>query len=197
MTTALKRDQILTAAAQIFREKGYHAASMRDIAEAVELRKASLYYHVHSKQELLLEILDQALDLLIEDLSQVLARAGSPTDKLRMAMRSYIGRLASDADLSAVLLLEHRSLSPELRAGHIERRDRFEELWRSLIVEGIRAGDFRPVDPAIVGFVLLGVQNWTITWYRPDGPLTSQALADQFADVLLEGLRPRDLKGEH
>ncbi|MGB9586500.1 MAG: TetR/AcrR family transcriptional regulator, partial [Anaerolineales bacterium] len=69
----MTRDDILDAAAQIFRQKGYHAASMQDIANAVQLQKASLYYHVNSKQEILLMILDRALDILINGMQGVMA----------------------------------------------------------------------------------------------------------------------------
>lgn len=192
MSTTLRREEILQAAAQIFREKGYHAASMRDLANAVELQKASLYHHLQSKQELLLELLDRAIDLLIDDTMLVLESSETPIEKLRAAMRAYMSRLTSDADLAAVLLLEHRSLEPDLRVGHIERRDRLESLWRELIAEGIRKGDFRPVDPAIAGFLLLGVLNWTITWFRPGGRLAAEELADRFADLLLEGLKANE-----
>jgi len=82
----LSRDEILRAAAQIFQEKGYHAASMQDIAEAVELKKGSLYHHVTSKQEILLALLDEALDLIIERLQVVEAKDLSPSHKLRQAM---------------------------------------------------------------------------------------------------------------
>lgn len=188
MRTTLRRDDILQAAAQIFREKGYHAASMRDIAEAVHLQKASLYHHLQSKQELLLELLDRALDLMIEDVTDVLESRADPLAKLRSAMRAYMSRLTSDADLAAVLLLEYRSLQPDLRKEHVQRRDRLEMLWRELLEEGIRAGAFRPVDPAIAGFVLLGVLNWSITWFRPEGRLSADELADRFTELLLAGL---------
>jgi AcrR family transcriptional regulator len=184
----MHREEIIRSAAQIFREKGYHATSMRDIAEAVQLQKASLYHHISSKQELLLAILDQALDVLIEDVQPVVESDRAPAEKLRSAMSNYIERVTTNADLAAVLLLEHRNLDPELREAHIERRDRFEALWREIIHEGIQSGDFRPMDEAVVAFALLGVQNWLITWYREGGRLDPTQLADQFASLFLGGM---------
>ncbi|NIS79120.1 MAG: TetR family transcriptional regulator [Anaerolineales bacterium] len=184
----MQRSDILQAAAQIFRQKGYHAATMRDIADAVHLQKPSLYHHIDSKQDILLAILDKALDLLIEDLLQVVDSEIPTEDKLRQAMRVYTGRLAEDADLAAVLLLEYRNLEPELRTRHIARRDRYEALWRQLVREGIESGEFREVDEAITTFALLGVQNWMIIWYREGGRLSAKALAEQFCDLFLEGL---------
>lgn len=185
----MKREDILSAAAQMFREKGYNAASMQNIADTVGLQKASLYHHVSSKQEILLAILDHALDLLNADMEQVVQQPAPAEEKLRQAMRAYVNRLTADADLAAVLLLEHRSLKPALRKKHIVRRDKFESYWRQIIAEGVDQGVFRPVDPVIMGFALLGVQNWMITWYRGDGQLSPDELADRFCDLFFYGLQ--------
>ncbi|MGA9532272.1 MAG: TetR/AcrR family transcriptional regulator [Anaerolineales bacterium] len=184
----MTREDILHASAQIFRRKGFHATSMQDIADAVGLQKASLYHHIASKQEILLALLDQALDLLIEDLSAVANSDRPPREKLRTAVRTYIRTLSDHADLASVLLLEYRYLKHDLLQRHIDRRDRFEAIWRSLLQEGIESGDFRPVDPTLAGFALLGVQNWMITWYRPGGDLDPDEIAESFADLYLEGL---------
>ena len=188
----MQKSDILQAAAQIFRRKGYHAASMQDIADAVHLQKASLYHHVTGKQDILLAILDKALDLLIDDLQQVVDSDLTPEEKIRRAMQIYIERLTEDTSLAAVLLLEYRSLEPDLRVRHIERRDRYDHLWRGLIREGVEVNLFRPVDEAVATFALLGVQNWMITWFRQDGRFTARQLADQFCDLFINGLRVRE-----
>ena len=187
----MTRDEILDAAAQIFREKGFHAASMQDIAEAVNLQKASLYHHVSSKQEILLALLDQALDLLIQHIEQVLARPLPSDQKLSAAMQANLEAMLEHRDLAAVLLLEYRSLDPQFRARHIPRRDRFERLWRDLIQEGVDQGMFVCEDPGTASKALLGVMNWTITWYRPDGSLTPSSIAESFAKLFLSGLLAR------
>jgi AcrR family transcriptional regulator len=184
----MTKDQILEAAAQIIREKGFHAASMQDIAQAVDLRKASLYHHVSSKQEILVEILDKALDMLIGRMEEVVAQPVSPEEKLRLAMRSYVGGLAENLDLASVLLLEHRSLEPKFRKRHIPRRDRYENLWREIIEEGVGKGIFTCEDSNLSVKVLLGIANWTIMWYRPEGPLSALEIADQSADLFLNGI---------
>ena len=184
----LQRDEIILSAAQIFREKGFHATSMQDIADSVHLQKASLYHHINSKQEILLAVLDQALDILIEDIEPIVNSDQPSVEKLKLAMARYIERVTGSADLAAVLLLEHRSLEPQLRARHIDRRDRFEELWRAIVREGVERGEFRPMDLSVVTFALLGVQNWLITWYREGGRMSGSELADQFAEIFLHGL---------
>jgi AcrR family transcriptional regulator len=188
----MTKSKILEAAAQIFSEKGYHAASMQDIARAVNLQKASLYHHVSGKQEILVELLDQALDILIERIGSVVSQPDPPEEKLHLAMRVYLQSLIDQRDLAAVLLFEHRSLNAELKSRHLPRRDRFEGLWRGLIEDGIAAGAFDFDDPAQAARALLGVMNWTITWYRVDGPLTGEEIADQYAGLFLNGLLNRD-----
>jgi AcrR family transcriptional regulator len=184
----MQRIDIIQAAAQIFRQKGYHGTSMQDIADAVQLQKASLYHHVSGKQDILVTILDQALDLLIKDIEAVVASDQSPEEKIRHAMRTYVNRLTGDLDLATVLLMEHRSLDEELRSIHISRRDRFEALWRGIVQEGIDKGAFREVDARLTSFAFLGLLNWLITWYRHDGSLSGDEIADRFADLMLQGL---------
>ena len=185
----MQRSDIIQAAAQIIREKGYHGTSMQDIADEVRLQKASLYHHVTSKQDILFTILEQALDMLITDMQVVVASDLGPEEKLRSAMHAYIGRLTEDADLATVLLLEHRSLEERLRRQHNRRRDRYEGLWRNLIQEGVKVGVFRPVDVTVASFAILGVQNWLITWFKSGGRLSATELADQFSELFLRGLR--------
>jgi len=188
------RDEILEAATQIFSQKGFHATSMQDIAEAVNLQKASLYYHISSKQDILVAVLDQAIDLLIERMQEVMALHLPADKKLQRAMQVYLGSLLEHRDVAAVLLLEHRSLEPELQREHITRRDRFEGLWRDLLQEGVSTQVFHCEHPALTSRALLGVMNWAITWYRPEGPLSGKAIADQFCDLFLRGLLTRSNK---
>ncbi|HID85320.1 MAG TPA: TetR/AcrR family transcriptional regulator [Anaerolineaceae bacterium] len=186
--TPVTREDILAVAAQIFRRKGFHATSMQDIARAVHLQKASLYHHVSSKQEILLALLDWALDLLIASMHEVVSQPLSPEEKLRRAIEAYTAILAEHRDLAAVLLLEFRFLDPDLKARHIRRRDEFERLWREVVKEGQKAGDFHVDDVALAVRAILGMVNWLVMWYRPDGPLSTEVIAHQFSQLALEGL---------
>jgi len=187
----LTRDEILDAAAGIIGVKGFEATSMQDIASAVNLQKASLYHHFSSKQEILLALLDHALYLLTDRLEAVRAASSSPEEKLRQAMIAYLEIITAQQDLASVLLLEYRSLDPDLRRQHVLRRDRFEHLWRDLIAEGKTAGVFHCDDPSLAGRAILGVLNWTVTWYRPDGPSSAEEIAGQFTNLFLKGLLVR------
>ncbi|MCD6401943.1 MAG: TetR family transcriptional regulator [Anaerolineales bacterium] len=187
----MNKEKILEAAAQIISEKGYHAASMRDIAQAVHLQKPSLYLHISSKQEILFILLNQALDMLIQRIEEIVSKPLAPEVKLRLAMETYIQSLIDKRDLAAVLLMEHRSLNPELNAKHIPKRDRFEQLWRDMIEEGVNCGVFSCRDVSLAAKAVLGMMNWSITWVRSNGRLSPIEIADQFADLILTGLVAR------
>jgi len=185
----MTREDILEAAAQVFRQKGFHGASMQDIAKAVNLQKPSLYHHVSSKQEILLALLDRALELLLERISAISDQEIPPDKKLREMVRAYLQILAENTDLSAVLLFEHRSLERKQHARHVPNRDKFEALWRNVLEEGVAAKLFVCDDPALTTRAILGILNWTITWYHPDGTLAIDEIADHYSDLLLNGLR--------
>ncbi|HSK88022.1 MAG TPA: TetR/AcrR family transcriptional regulator [Anaerolineales bacterium] len=184
----MTRDDILEAAAQVFRQKGFHGASMANIAEAVNLQKASLYHHVASKQEILLALLDRALELLLERISAISVRELPADQKLREMIRAYLQILTENIDLSAVLLFEHRSLERKQHARHVPNRDKFEALWRNVLEEGVAAKLFKCDDPALTTRALLGIMNWTLTWYRPNGSLAIDEIADHYSNLLLNGL---------
>jgi AcrR family transcriptional regulator len=182
------REDILDAAAQVIRQRGFHAASMAAIAKAVNLQKASLYHHVSSKQQILLELLDRALAMLSDRITPIVNQPIPADEKLRRIIYVYLQSLAENPDLSSVLLFEHRSLDKKSHARHIPNRDRFEELWRKVIREGVRTKLFMCSDVSLAVRGLMGVLNWTLTWYRPDGPLSIEKIADYYADLFFNGL---------
>lgn len=184
----MTREDILEAAAQVFRQKGFHGASMNDIAEAVHLQKASLYHHVSSKQEILLELLDQALKLLLERISAIASQDLPADQKLRRMISEYLQILGENLDLAAVLLFEHRALERRQHVRHVPNRDKFEMLWRNVLEQGVEEGIFLCNDIPLTARALLGLLNWTITWYRSDGEKTIQQIADDYANLLLNGL---------
>ena len=184
----MTREDILEAAAQVFRQKGFHGASMQDIAKAVSLQKASLYHHVSSKQEILLALLNQALELLFERISAICSQNIPADEKLSQMIRAYLQILAENTDLSSVLLFEHRSLERKQHARHVPNRDKFEALWRAVLEEGVAAKLFTCDDPALTARAILGILNWTITWYRPEGALSIDEVADNYSTLLLNGL---------
>ena len=188
----MTRDEILDASAQIFSQKGYHGTSMQDIAAAVNLQKASLYHHVSSKQEILFELLNRGLQILTEKVEEAIIDPGPPDERLRQAIQAYLSALTEHQDVTSVLLLEYRSLEPDYLMRHIEERDRFEQIWQDLIQLGIQENIFSCDHPSMSTRALLGVMNWTVTWFRIDGPMSAGEIADQITDLFLLGLTTRE-----
>jgi AcrR family transcriptional regulator len=184
----MTRQDILEAAAQIFSQKGFHATSMSEIAAAVNLQKASLYHHISSKQEILVSILDNALEIITDEVGNIVDKSLSSDDKLRDAIKTYLLILTEQRDLAGVLLLEHRSLNPEYHRQHIPRRDKFEQLWRDLLIEGVIDGNFNIRDVDMTTRAILGIMNWVVTWYKEDGGMTIHDIADQYANLILNGI---------
>ncbi len=184
----MTRDDILDAAAQVFRQKGFHGASMSDIASALDVQKASLYHHVKSKQEILLALLDRALIMLTEHIASIAAQAVPADQKLRQMIRGYLSALSENTDLTAVLLFEHRSLDKKSHSRHVPQRDTFEALWRDVINEGVRSKVFDLKDTGLAVRALMGVMNWTLTWYHPDGGKSIEQIADDYSDFVLKGM---------
>ena len=184
----MTRDDILDASAQVFRRKGFHGASMADIATALDVQKPSLYHHVKSKQEILLALLDRALDMLIEHIAAISSQNIPADQKLRQMIRGYLSALADNADLTAVLLFEHRSLDKKTHTRHVPHRDKFEALWLDVLNEGVRTKTFELKDPALAVRALMGVMNWTLTWYQPNGEKSIEQIADDYSDFMLKGM---------
>jgi len=184
----MTRDDILDAAAQVIRQRGFHGASMSAIADAVNLQKASLYHHVTSKQEILLALLDRALGMLTDHIADIASQTIPADQKLRQMIHAYLSALADNADLAAVLLFEHRSLDKKSHARHVPHRDKFEEIWRDVLNEGVRTKVFDCPDTGVVVRALMGMMNWTLTWYRSGGGNSIDHIADEYADLLFHGL---------
>ncbi|MCC7119667.1 MAG: TetR family transcriptional regulator [Anaerolineales bacterium] len=184
----MTREDILDAAAQVFRQKGFHGASMADIAKALEVQKPSLYHHVKSKQEILLALLDRALGMLTDHIAVIAAQAIPADQKLRQMIRGYLSALSENADLTSVLLFEHRSLDKKTHTRHVPHRDSFEALWRDALNEGVRTKIFQLKDVNLTVRALMGVMNWTLTWYQPGGDKSIEQIADDYAEFMLKGM---------
>lgn len=184
----MTRDDILDAAAQVFREKGFHGAAMSDIAGALDVQKASLYHHVSSKQEILLALLERALGMLTDHIASIASQSIPADQKLRLMIRGYLSALADNVDLTSVLLFEHRSLDKKSHTRHVPQRDKFEGLWRDVLNEGVQENIFALKDIGLAARALMGTLNWTLTWYHPDGPKSIEQIADDYSDFVLKGM---------
>jgi AcrR family transcriptional regulator len=182
------RVEILKSAASAFRRLGYHGATVEHIATALRMKKGNLYYYFRNKEEILFACHQYSLDKLLAILEQVEQRDGSPDDKLRHLIGAFVHTILDELQGTA-LFLDLEALSPAHRRAVVARRDRFDRGLRQVLEQGVSDGTFAAADVKLLSFAILGAVNWIPRWYQPDGPSTSQEIADRFADFLIGGLR--------
>lgn len=184
------------AAAAVFYEKGYHRAKMEDIAAEVNLTAGSLYHHFpNGKQEILLAVLNEGVDAVARQIEEVIEDADlTPEEKLRRVVALHITSLTGNITIAAAMVFEIRTMLdiPEVKEAYTARRDRFEKDFRKIIQEGIEKGVFYEVDVKLFVRMILGAQNWVGVWYRPDGALSGQEIADQMATWFINALKRRE-----
>jgi AcrR family transcriptional regulator len=186
--TRKRRVEILKSAATAFRRRGYHGASMGEIAQALRMTKGSLYYYFKNKEEILFFCHDYSLDILLEVLERVEAAGGTPPAKLRSLIESFVHHILDDLRGTA-MTLDFQALSAPLLRRVIAKRDRFDRGIRRLLQEGMDAGAFAPGDAKLLTFAILGAVNWIPRWFDPSGPATSEQIGRVFAEYLVAGLQ--------
>jgi AcrR family transcriptional regulator len=185
------REDIIVAATRVFSDRGYHAASMAEIAKAVGIRKPSLYHHVRKKEDLLFAIHEQMIDELIEQTMPVFTSSMTPAEKVRGALKIAMSFVARHRDGVTVFLTEQRAVSGERWNELVVKRDFYEQMVHRIIAEGTASGAFVDVSPKIAAKAILAMANWGYEWFQPDGPLTAEEVADIFATIALRGLEVR------
>ena len=187
LASADRRLDILKSAAAAFRRRGYHGASVDEIASALEMTKGNLYYYFRNKEEILYACHEYSLDVLLALLDDVRAEASTPDHKLRRLILAFVHLLLDELQATA-LTIDLQALSPPLLGKIIARRDEFDRGLREIIQQGMDAGTFAPGNPKMVAFAVMGAVNWITKWYDPAGPMTSNAIGQAFADYLVGGL---------
>jgi TetR/AcrR family transcriptional regulator, cholesterol catabolism regulator len=181
--------EVLEAAARVFHEKGYESTSIQDIAEAVGILKGSLYYYIRSKEDLLYEIIKDVHEDALENIRYVDEMDGDALQKVRAFVTSHLTFNAENLTKMGVFFHDFRSLSGDRRRAIVEARDTYDELVRRLIREGQEQEIICPdIDPKSVTFAIMGALNWIYQWYHKEGKLSARAIADEFADLVVNGL---------
>jgi AcrR family transcriptional regulator len=185
---ASTRVDILKSAAKAFRRLGYHGATVEQIASALHMKKGNLYYYFKNKEAILFACHQYSLDRLMQLLEAIEASGAAADEKLRRLIDAFVHTILDELHGTALFLDLEALSAPHLKAV-IGRRDAFDKGVRRVIEEGMRAGVFADGDPKLLAFALFGAVNWIPRWYSPDGPATSQAIADLFADFFVAGFR--------
>jgi TetR/AcrR family transcriptional regulator, cholesterol catabolism regulator len=188
--TGARRREIDEVASELFHANGYSATSVRDIARALDIQGASLYAHVASKEDLLWSIVDRAATAFEQAVERALADTAThdPVERLAAIVEAHVEAITADPERASVFVTEWRHLSPERREAIGARRDAYERRVRDLIADGQAIGAFATVDAAIAATYLLTALNGIATWYRPDGRLSADRIADQYVDLALRSL---------
>jgi AcrR family transcriptional regulator len=185
-----RRRQIEDVASEMFRDQGYAATGVRDIARALDLQGASLYAHVTSKEAVLWAIVERAASMFESAADRATeATVGRPAPvRLRALVVGHVGVVTGGPEAATVFDREWRHLEGPRRDEIRARRDAYEARFRRLIGDGVEAGDFAPLDPALAATFLLTALNAVGTWYRPDGRRSPAELADAYAELALRSL---------
>ena len=200
------RQEILRTAARLFQQRGYDATSMNDVAAALKLSKDGLYHHFQSKDEILFEIMNHAMEITEERVLAPVRRIANPEDRLRALIRLHIETVLSPRDREiTVMLHENHPLPPALRKRINHRKKEYVHFVESLIADvqkeaqkeaqkAAQKGTPRttpersPVSPRAAAFALLGMINWIYQWYKPEGDLQTHNLIPQFTALVFAGI---------
>ena len=181
----VSRDSLLEAACALFAEHGYEATSMRDIAGALGVRAPSLYNHVAAKQDILLAIMDKAMDRAISALEQALAGVTDPPEQLRAATESLVLDFLRNPAEVTVCNTEVRSLEVANRDAIVAKRARYADRVRAIIASGCRAGRFQTENPQLAAFAVLEMGNGAKSWFRASGRYPDTYVAREYGEFAL------------
>ncbi|HEX5802544.1 MAG TPA: TetR/AcrR family transcriptional regulator [Azospira sp.] len=179
-----RRAELLRAAAKLFVEKGFDATTTRDIAEAVGMRPGSPFYHFRSKQELLKAAMIEGLDAGHARIMAAIDGIDDPERRLHALVRTHLGTLLEGDCRSPLLVTETRALDDRARSAIADAFDRYQVPWQETLDALAQAGKLNSAAPP-VRLLLFGMLNWSSHWYKPDGALSVDELADAVLKLLL------------
>jgi len=189
------RAQILRAAADLFRERGYQASTVDHIAARLGMSKASLYTHFRAKEEMLAAISRETIEAFTRDLNLVLASRLGAEDKLRTVVRQHVQFVIANRSFLTVFFGEEANLPPRFVRSLAAQKDRYDKGVERIVEEGVRSGAFREMSPRLVVFAVLGMVNWVHKWYNPRGPWGAEEISAAFLSLIESGLLRHQRRG--
>lgn len=180
-------DDIVRAAAQLFRDKGYDATSLEDIAGEVGIWKGSIYHYIDTKQDLLLAVVRLPAERILAVLRQTVDSDLPPSEKVRAIVRNHVTVLDEVFVYAAVYLQEIAGRHYSEEWAEMDRE--YVRLTEKVVRDGIADGSFSPeLDPRVTTFSLIGSLNWLVRWYQPSGPMSALEIADRISTLFVSGL---------
>ena len=182
-----KREAVLRTAVQLFLEKGYHHATLNDVAERLNITKPALYNYFRGKDEILFECWVIGNERVDDCINEITASGGTGLERLRKLIRGYGEALTTDYGKSLVRF-DVRDLAEADRKIVLAARKRIDRTFRGYITKGIADGSIKPCDAKLSAFAIAGSLNWIGHWFLAGGPKTGAAVAEEFATRLTEGI---------
>ncbi|MEO1449318.1 MAG: TetR/AcrR family transcriptional regulator [Bacteroidota bacterium] len=182
-----RKREILQVAQSLFSEKGYVAASMRDLAEALKIKPASLYSHYGAKEEILWDIALRCSYQFLDRVLPLVQVPGTPTEKLSGMVRMHVQVIIDNIEASAIFFREWKHLEPGRRKTYAEYIATYEAGFQQVLQEGVESGAFRPLSVRFTTRLLLSSANWIHRWYREDGHWDAEKVAGEISDFVLHG----------
>jgi AcrR family transcriptional regulator len=184
-----KKQIILEAAASLFRDRGYAATSMRDLAKAVHLQASSLYNHISSKQDLLREICFQNAHHFLQGIEQIESSIDSPALQIEQLIQMHLHIVSTDATSVTSFNDEWRHLSEPDLSKYVQLRKRYEQRFKAVLQKGIDQKVFQPVDTAVAMNTILSSLRWVYDWYQPERAASLPAIGESITRIILGGLQ--------
>jgi TetR/AcrR family transcriptional regulator, cholesterol catabolism regulator len=184
-----KKQEIYRAAAKLFKEKGYNATSMRDLAESVHLKASSLYSHIGSKEEILIKICFDNAARFTEGMDKVEKLNCSVAKKIEALLQLHIRTAIEETTAVTVFNDEWRHLSEPHLSDFIKMRKDYENRFRKIIKKGIEDGELKNLSAEIFLFSLLNSVHWLHNWYKPEGKIKPDELENDIITMLMKGIR--------
>ncbi|MHC4471965.1 MAG: TetR/AcrR family transcriptional regulator [Planctomycetota bacterium] len=181
-------EQILKHAAQVFFEKGYDRASIRDIAKQAEMSLAGLYYYFRSKEELLYLVQKQVFTYLLNEVREKLSGESDPISRLTAFIRNHLSYFVENLVEMKVLSHEYECLKGPLHEEIADLRREYFQVVEEIVTEIAKTRATNEIEPRIAVLSLFGMMNWLYTWYRPDVDGGPDGVADQMTALFLDGL---------
>lgn len=186
---ATTHERLVEAATILFRDKGYDATSVSDIVELAELTKGAFYHRYSSKVDCLRELHSRFIEGELSRLETAVAQATDPEDAVRAIIRSFLHGVRYQQATQRIFDQEWRHLQTEGFEAIRRQRDKILTIVVDQIRLGVASGVFRPeADPQIMALGIIGMSGWAHRWFRPDGPLSDEQIADLWARIVLDGL---------
>lgn len=183
-----RKEEILEAAAELFKEKGYAATTVRDIGDRVGIEAASLYNHIKSKDEVLNEICFEVGHEFIREMRRIASMNNSPVDQLTALIHLHIDMTTTKAAMISVANEEWRHLRAPYLDEFIEMRTNYENCFLQILDTGIESGDFRQADSTIMLYTILSSVRWLQHWYRDDRPISVEEIRNEISELIIKGL---------